>query len=120
MLTTLGRFALVRAGREIVLPRRKTRALLAFLGCEAGKYHGRDRLIGLLWGERSENQARQSLRHALTDLRKAVPGDFLQADREQVCLDASFPSDLAEFRRLLAAGDGPSLGQAVTLHADGL
>jgi TolB-like protein len=119
-LTILGRFALVRAGREIVLPRRKTRALLAFLGCAAGKYHGRDRLIGLLWGERSESQARQSLRHALTDLRKAMPGDLLQADREQVCLDASFPSDLAEFRRLLAAGDGSSLAQAVTLHSDGL
>jgi DNA-binding SARP family transcriptional activator len=48
-LKILGQFALTRAGREMLLPNRKCRALLAYLACEAGTPQSRDRLIDLLW-----------------------------------------------------------------------
>jgi TolB-like protein/DNA-binding SARP family transcriptional activator/Tfp pilus assembly protein PilF len=119
-LKLLGQFALTSAGRNIVLPGRKSRALLAFLACNAGRRHSRDRLIGLLWGERFEDQARQSLRHALTTLRKALGEDLLQADRDQVWLNESFSSDVSEFRPLAMSGDPDDLRRAIALYEDEL
>ena len=119
-LRVLGKFALTVGGQDIVLPGLKTRALLAFLACSAEKAPSRDRLIGLLWGERFEAQARQSLRHALSTLRKLLGPRALEADRDLVRLGPACWSDVAQFHALISAGERSSLLAAIELYQDEL
>src|SRR5262249_16968279 len=114
-LRVLGKFALLQGDQEVTLPGRKTRALLAFLACNAEKAQSRDRLIGLLWAERFEEQARQSLRHALMSVRAVIGPDALVADHDLVRLKESFQSDVAQFHVLLSRGDPGSLHRAMEL-----
>src|SRR5215470_9221999 len=92
-LSVFGKFALTRGGEELVLPGLKLRTLLGFLACNSGKPQSRDRLVELLWGGRFEAQARQSLRHALSELRRRI-GGALEADRDLVQLAPTFSSDV--------------------------
>src|SRR5262249_29251068 len=64
-LTLFGSFA-VRAPNEaaINLLGQKERALLAFLALSPGTTHSRDKLASLLWSDRGDPQARDSLKHA--------------------------------------------------------
>src|SRR5262245_56812317 len=57
-------------GHELSVDSRKARAILAILIVESGRWHARERLAGLLWGERGETQARNSLNQALYELHK--------------------------------------------------
>ena len=87
----LGRFRLQsRAGTELAIPSRKGQALMAVLALAGGQAVARERLAALLWSDRGEQQARSSLRQALTELRKALPDldpPLLVADRASVGLD---------------------------------
>src|SRR5262249_13620073 len=68
-LKVLGGFeARIGSGQPRDIPTRKTRALLAYLAVPAGRAHTRDKLTGLLWSDRGDEQARNSLRQALTEL----------------------------------------------------
>ena len=70
-LTLFGGFrAADESGREIAIKSRKARALLAYLALPTGKARSREALMALLWSERGEEQARASLRQALSGLRK--------------------------------------------------
>ena len=74
ILTLLGGFqARLASGGAVSLPSRKTQALLAYLGIRPGHAHPRDKLAALLWGESSDERARDGLRHALAALRRALP-----------------------------------------------
>src|SRR5262245_5520204 len=69
----LGRFAATvddgAAGIvQISAPMR--RGLIAYLATQPGMTETRERLATLLWGERSDKQARQNLRQSLMQLRK--------------------------------------------------
>ena len=119
-LRVFGKFSLCRDDREIAVAGLKTRALLAYLACQAGKPQSRDRLIGLLWGDRFETQARQSLRHTLSELRKVLGVDALEVDRDLVCLTSAFQSDIAQFKRLLSSGEPDGPRDAVALYRDEL
>jgi TolB-like protein len=119
-LRILGQFALSNSEHGIILSGLKSRALLAYLVCNAGKPQSRDKLLGLLWGERFEEQARQSLRHALSELRKVVGIDGLQTEHDLVRLDPEFPSDVAHFETLLSTGGHNRLREAVALYQDDL
>jgi len=101
-LQVFGDFALSRGGCEVIVSGLKSRALLAFLACNAGKPQSRDKLIGLLWAERFEAQARQSLRHALSELRKVLGSTVLRTDRDNVELDRAFSSDVSQLDTLLS------------------
>ncbi|UCH38619.1 MAG: hypothetical protein JSU67_10610 [Gammaproteobacteria bacterium] len=69
-LNILGRFeARLSSGELVSLPTRKTETLLTYLALVPGP-HSRDHLANLLWGDRSEQQARNSLRQALNALKK--------------------------------------------------
>jgi len=109
-LTLLGGFALRdSAGDEIVVRNRKLQGLIAYLALNRDRRHGRDALAGLLWGDRFDAQARQSLRQALTAFRH-LPGaetaDALDSDDETVALNAGAISiDVADFERLAHNGD---------------
>jgi DNA-binding SARP family transcriptional activator len=73
--------------------RRKTLALLAYLGAESG-LHTRDALAALLWPETAGGDARSSLRTTLVDLRQVLGESALTATREAVGLAPSVALDL--------------------------
>jgi DNA-binding SARP family transcriptional activator len=62
--------------------------LLAYLAEPPGRRHPRDALAALLWGDRQDEQARASLRAALSDLCRALGKDALVIDQDRVSLDA--------------------------------
>lgn len=66
---------------------RRAQGLLAYLACQPGLRAERGALADLLWSDRSEEQARASLRQELSQVRKIL-GDVLQADRQAVWLVA--------------------------------
>jgi predicted ATPase/DNA-binding SARP family transcriptional activator len=89
----------------------KTLALLAYLAVEADRPHRREALAGLLWPEQPEAAARNSLRQALHQLRRALgEGDppFLSITPQavQFHLGSTVALDVAEFGGLLAATAG--------------
>jgi DNA-binding SARP family transcriptional activator len=70
-LKMLGGFELRDGGgAELSLPTRKVRALLSYLAVNANKPQPRERLMALLWSDRGERQARQSLNQALLSIRR--------------------------------------------------
>lgn len=106
-LRLLGGFALEAGdGRMLTLPTRKDRLLLAYLALSAGQPQSRERLAGLLWGDRAEPQARDSLKQALAEIRqtfRSIDADPLRADRESVTFAAEdIEIDALEFARLAA------------------
>ncbi|MFC7544179.1 AAA family ATPase [Siccirubricoccus deserti] len=83
----LGGFEAYRAdGSRAAFPTRKAEALLAVLALAGGAPRSRERLAGLLWGDRGEAQARHSLSQSLTSIRTALGDDPLLATRESVAL----------------------------------
>ncbi|MCB1376789.1 MAG: winged helix-turn-helix domain-containing protein [Alphaproteobacteria bacterium] len=75
-LSLLGEFALLAPGGHVVaITGKKNRALLAVLALSPGQTMTRERLSSLLWGDRGEEQARNSLRQSLAVLRKELGPD---------------------------------------------
>lgn len=74
----------------------------------AGGEHGvlRERIIALFWPESDEEHARQSARQAFYGLRQELGHGVIVANGASITLDPSvMGSDIADFRRALAAGD---------------
>lgn len=120
-LKLLGGFDLrLRDGPAIDLPGQKDRALLAVLAVSRGAALPREKLAALLWSDRAEQQARDSLKHALTNLRQCFPAGASQAivaDRNAVRLDpAALETDVVRFERLVQAGTSSALEEASTLY----
>jgi len=67
----LGPMTIVNDGKPVAVPAKKARALIGYLTLREGSEVPRSVLTGLLWGERSEEQARGSLRQTLSELRSA-------------------------------------------------
>ncbi|MFL5260147.1 MAG: BTAD domain-containing putative transcriptional regulator [Hyphomicrobiales bacterium] len=116
----LGGFQLRKDDQAIDLPGRRERALLAYLAMPAGEPRSRDKLAGILWSERGDKQARDSLKQAMLRLRKVVDGmqpTALQSDREFVTLDpAAVLIDVAEFERLSSEGTPDAVARAMILY----
>ncbi len=109
-LDLLGGFTLkTDEGADLVLPTRKDRQLLAFLALQGGEAQSREKLAALLWADRAEAQARDSLRQSLAALRRvfrAVMLEPVNSDRTSVTLEVSaFTIDAVEF----AEGCGASV-----------
>ena len=86
-LTLLGGFdRRAPEGKPIELPTRKCELLLSYLAMPAGRQHSRDKLAGFFWGDRGDEQARGSLRKALSALRAALGPDALSVDRDSVAV----------------------------------
>jgi DNA-binding SARP family transcriptional activator len=99
----LGTFVLYDGGERVVLPARKTEALLAVLALRPGVSFGREALCALLWPDVPEAQARTSLRQALGHMRRALPEGAIAGSADQVHLAPDAASvDTAEAERLLA------------------
>ncbi|MEO0990663.1 MAG: winged helix-turn-helix domain-containing protein, partial [Pseudomonadota bacterium] len=121
-----GKFSVHDAqGNPIAIAGSKTQGLLAFLALNAELPPTRDRIISLFWGERFNDQARQSLRQALRKLRQLLDdaeGEALVVDQERIGLNpavvevdveafvsAASQGDLATTRAAAAMLTGPML-----------
>jgi len=79
-------------------------ALLAMVAAAGKQGVSRDRVVGILWGETGDEQARHTLRQTLYNLRRAA-GSELLSGATQLRLDPSLTSDIDELRSALAIGD---------------
>jgi DNA-binding SARP family transcriptional activator/TolB-like protein len=108
-LRVVGRLALHVGGREVGALSRKSRALLGYLALTELGEETRERLVGLLWSEVAEGNARASLRQALHEIRDALTQagfDGLTADKQALRLDrARFTVDLRDIFDCAAAGE---------------
>lgn len=107
-LKVLGRLQLLRLdGTAVEMKGLRDRALLMFLALQSGA-QPRERVVGLLWEDRPEAQARQSLRQSLSALRRA--GLPIIADgKELVAMGAGLDCDAMAFIR---AASGQTLAKA--------
>jgi TolB-like protein len=113
----LGGFEIRSDGVPRDLTGQKERALLAILALPPGVGHPRERLAGMLWGDRGEAQARDSLKHALARLRSALGPDTVVADRQSARLDpTAVDVDVARFEALLRDGRPEAIERALALY----
>ena len=120
-LRILGGFeARLEPGSLLVLPTKKTQALLAYLALPVGRPHPREKVASLLWGDMPDTQARGNLRQALARIRKVLPRPadrVLMFDERNVALNAALVDvDVARFEGLVANGAPKALGQAAVLY----
>src|SRR6516164_10339904 len=107
-LRVMGGFAaLLPTGQPVEISCKKNRALLTYLALHADRKLTREKLTSLLWSDRGEAQARNSLRQALAALRRDLGGvqpPPLIVDGDTVVLDCSAVStDVAAFEKLAAS-----------------
>ena len=120
-LNFLGPFeAKLPSGVPVSLPTRKSECLLAYVALTPDRLHPRERLINLFWSERSDEQARNSLRHVLSALRKALSAmtpSPLQVDRTAISIGANgITVDLRTFEQLAQCSETAALCSAVELY----
>jgi len=108
------------SGEPLSLSTRKADVLLAYLALTPGLRHPRERLVNLLWSDRSEEQARNSLRQCLSAIKKSLgetSEPILEIERSTITLNsASIEVDALEFDQLARASDFDSLSRAATLY----
>ncbi len=120
-LTLLGGFqARVASGARIDLANKKTRGLLAYLALSAGKAQSRERLMGLLWSDRAEPQARNSLRQALAEIGRALgsaePSPLVK-ERDRIALDPALVEvDAMALERFARSDKVEELRRAAVLY----
>lgn len=93
---------------------RRRLALLALLGAAGDRGWTRDRLVGLLWPEASDGQARHLLSDSLYVIRQALDGDGVSASGDVLRLNAEAVwTDAVAFERAIKEGQ---LQEAVELY----
>ena len=119
-LTTLGELRLAGSAGPLLVGRRKELVLLSYVARRGPKPVQRDELAALLWGQRDEDKARQSLRHALHQLRRAL-GDAIEATNEHVRIpDGMIDVDATLLETDIAGGrfaEGSNAGPAISCAA---
>lgn len=120
-INLLGEFSLFAPdGSRISLPGRKHQALLAYLCLSSNKKVSRERLLGLLWGSRSDEQARASLRGVLSEIRRNLQNydeTPIRTDRTSIYLDdALVEIDSEQLHDAANAASLESLSAAVDLY----
>jgi TolB-like protein len=120
-LELLGGFHLISgSSRDVDIAAKKNRALLGILTMAPRQEVTRERLTGLLWSDRGDEQAKNSLRQALVTLRKdfeALDADPLVMNGDRVGLDPNLVSaDVIEFLSASASADPSELQHAANLY----
>ncbi len=128
-LRLLGRFAASLEGtppRLVQISALRHRALLAYLAMQPSCAETRERLATLLWSDRPDKQARQSLRQLLLTLRQELESagtNPLRVDRDTVGLDPTLISADARDLVALAQSDAQDIERgdiAFGLFLDGV
>ncbi|MBI4785471.1 MAG: AAA family ATPase [Chloroflexi bacterium] len=83
-------------GQPVELTSAKAIALLGYLAVSR-EPQPRERLLGLLWAESSEEAARKNLRNTLWTIRKTLGDDVLNADDDHLAIADSAWVDVREF-----------------------
>ena len=73
-LDLFGGFRLTANGMPVGVSSRRARGLIAYLCAMRDGSAARERLAGLLWSDRGEEQARASLRQCLLEIKAALNG----------------------------------------------
>ena len=123
-LSILGSFEATLDGRPVErLNSAHLRALLAYLAVAKEREHPREQVAALLWPERSDREALDALRYALSHLHRALHDrraacPFLLVSHTHLQFNPACDHwlDLAEFQELSNRSDGPSLERAVALY----
>lgn len=99
------------------LPTKKSQALLAFLAVPPGRFHAREKLTAMFWGDSSETLARQSFRQALVSIRRLTAGEpLLLAQSGAIALNpAAVDVDVALLEAALADGTTGGLERVAEL-----
>ncbi|TJX74827.1 MAG: hypothetical protein E5W21_04930 [Mesorhizobium sp.] len=121
-LDLLGGFHLTSPqGKPFEVAAKKNRALLGILSVAPNQEATRHKLAALLWSDRGEEQARNSLRQALAAIRKDFAGlgaDALVLVGDRIALNPKFFTiDVTEFVAASASRDSAELRRAATLYA---
>jgi DNA-binding SARP family transcriptional activator len=107
------------SGRPVAIPGAKQQALLASLALNLERPLSRNKLINLLWGTRFDDQARQSLRQAVSKLRKSLNKgnqEALWSNADQIGLNPELVTiDTNEVERMSGQTDLESLNEASKL-----
>ena len=111
-------------GAPIEISNRKARACLALLACAADAM-SRDRLAAMLWGDRSDTQARANLRQLLYELKPLTQAScaILGFDRHNVWLESGCELDTSALLRCESsdlAAMLPARGVAFLADLDGI
>lgn len=108
------------SGEPVPLSTKKAGALLAYLALQPGRAQARAKLAALLWGDHSEVQARDSLRQALSLLRKAlscVDPRALMAHEDTITFEpTALTTDANLFAELVGQSEAEALEQAIELY----
>ena len=120
-LKLLGQMECATATQPLLaLSTRKSEVLLAYLALAPGIRHPRERLINLLWSDRAEEQARNSLRQSLSSIKKSLEATtplLLEVERTTVRVDPDLVQvDALEFEQLAANDDIDNLTRAAALY----
>lgn len=113
-LSLLGGFGLRRPdGAPLILPTLKIRLLLSYLATSPSQTHARPKLATMFWGSTSEDQARGSLRNALSAIRNTLQDEIIQTTHVSVSLAAGcVTTDVEALEK--AAAETTDLGPAIT------
>jgi DNA-binding SARP family transcriptional activator/tetratricopeptide (TPR) repeat protein len=99
----LGPLEVLDEGRPVQLPRRLSRALLAYLLLHLDEPVSPDRLVDGLWGIDAPRTARASLQNVVSQLRKALGPDRLRREPAGYVLRVDTDQfDLAHFEQLVS------------------
>jgi DNA-binding SARP family transcriptional activator len=115
----LGPMTVTIDGRPVAIAAKKARALLGYLALREGAEVARGVLTGLLWGERSESQARASLRQTLSELKGALgetASSSILASKEAIAwAQGSAWIDAGQVERAAGSTDEAALREAAAL-----
>ena len=105
-INTLGDLSLQNASaRPVKLRTRKGLLLLAFLAADPQRSWSREHLAAIFWCDRMDQQARNSLRSALSDIRSAVGEAAVLVDGGTLTINpAVVASDTGHLRQLHQSG----------------
>ncbi|GLC91187.1 hypothetical protein Tamer19_05950 [Cupriavidus sp. TA19] len=125
-LDLFGGFHLSSAdGTPIPLTARKARAVLAYLALAQGRAQPRDKLAALCWAESNAEQARSSLRQALSAARRALDdagthGQHVVLAEGDCVMLGEISVDVCEFEQCAREATPASLARAADLYRDDL
>src|SRR5215831_17473340 len=96
-LTTFGRLALTdEGGRDdpSLSTRPRKLALLAWLALRPERRATRDQIVGVFWGDRDEERARNSLSDAVSHLRRVLGREAIRTQGSEIVLVDGVPMDV--------------------------
>jgi DNA-binding SARP family transcriptional activator len=118
----LGPFEVRDGDRLVELPRKKHRALLAFLALRAGEVVSSDVLIEELWGAKPPKTAREALHNYVSQLRKELGADVIETRGQDYVLTVTPEQlDVSRFERLVSeAREADSAEERATILREAL